>query len=205
MFVPWTKEKVIAKMSHTLEPYVMFTWVGYTEHKKMSQQAGSTLQATARHEHGFMQLCWRLRLEIHLHLMKTHGSLLGFCIVQCLFVPTFRKNVPKSPLKLTHPKDGCDIMPWNVETSVLRCKCPKHDYQRNNNHLETLRTNMDFQFLPQRTWTAVAQWLRCCATNRKVAGLIPAGVSGFFIEIKSFRSHYGPGVDSTSTSSISWW
>jgi hypothetical protein len=34
--------------------------------------------------------------------------------------------------------------------------------------------------------------------NRKVAGLIPAGVSGFFIDIKSFRSHYGPGVDSTS-------
>ena len=46
--------------------------------------------------------------------------------------------------------------------------------------------------------TAVAQWLRCCATNRKVAGSIPAGVSGFFIDIKSFRSHYGPGVDSSS-------
>ena len=46
--------------------------------------------------------------------------------------------------------------------------------------------------------TAVAQWLRCCATNRKVAGSIPAGVSGFFIDIKSFRSHYGPGVDSAS-------
>ena len=44
--------------------------------------------------------------------------------------------------------------------------------------------------------TAVAQWLRCCATNRKVAGSIPAGVSGF--DIKSFRSHYGPGVDSVS-------
>jgi len=42
----------------------------------------------------------------------------------------------------------------------------------------------------------VAQWLRYCATNRKVAGLIPDGVSGFFIDIKSFRSHYGPGVDS---------
>jgi len=38
--------------------------------------------------------------------------------------------------------------------------------------------------------TAVAQWLRCCATNRKVIG--------FFIDIKSFRSHYGPGVDSAS-------
>jgi len=41
--------------------------------------------------------------------------------------------------------------------------------------------------------TAVAQWLRYCATNRK-----DAGVSGFFIDIKSFRSHYGPGVDSAS-------
>ena len=47
-------------------------------------------------------------------------------------------------------------------------------------------------------WSAVAQWLRCSATNRKVAGSIPAGVSGFFIDTKSFRSHYGPGVDSAS-------
>ena len=46
--------------------------------------------------------------------------------------------------------------------------------------------------------TAVAQWLRCCATNQKVAGLIPAGVSGFFIDIKAFQSHHGPGVDSAS-------
>ena len=44
----------------------------------------------------------------------------------------------------------------------------------------------------------VAQWLRCCATNRKVAGSIPAGISGFFIDIKSFRSHYSPRVDSAS-------
>ena len=47
--------------------------------------------------------------------------------------------------------------------------------------------------------TAVAQWLRFSATNRKVAGSIPAGVSGFFIDIKSFRSHYGPGVDAVSS------
>ena len=46
--------------------------------------------------------------------------------------------------------------------------------------------------------TAVAQWLRYCATNRKVAGSIPAGVSGYFIDIKSFRSHCGPGVESAS-------
>ena len=42
------------------------------------------------------------------------------------------------------------------------------------------------------------QWLRCCAINRKVSGSISAGVSGFFIDIKSFLSHYGPGVDSAS-------
>ena len=28
--------------------------------------------------------------------------------------------------------------------------------------------------------TAVAQWLRCCATNRKVAGSIPVDVIGIF-------------------------
>jgi len=46
--------------------------------------------------------------------------------------------------------------------------------------------------------TAVAQGLRCFATNLKVAGSIPAGVSEFFIYIISFRSHYGPEVDSAS-------
>jgi len=44
----------------------------------------------------------------------------------------------------------------------------------------------------------VAQWVRRCATNRKVAGSIPAGVSEIFIDKKSFRSHYGPGFDSAS-------
>ena len=39
--------------------------------------------------------------------------------------------------------------------------------------------------------TAVAQWLRHCATNRKVAGSISAGVREFFIDIKSFRSPWG--------------
>ena len=42
--------------------------------------------------------------------------------------------------------------------------------------------------------TAVAQWLRCCATNRKVVGSIPDGVSEFFIDIKYFQSHYGHGA-----------
>jgi hypothetical protein len=44
--------------------------------------------------------------------------------------------------------------------------------------------------------TAVAQWLRYCATNQKVAGSIPDGVNFSFH--KSFWSQYGPGVDSAS-------
>ena len=28
--------------------------------------------------------------------------------------------------------------------------------------------------------TAVAQWLRCCVTNRKVAGSLPNGITGIF-------------------------
>jgi hypothetical protein len=33
---------------------------------------------------------------------------------------------------------------------------------------------------PMQRGTAVAQWLRYCATNRKVAGSIPDGVIGIF-------------------------
>ena len=44
----------------------------------------------------------------------------------------------------------------------------------------------------------MAQLLRCSVTNRKVAVSIPDGVMEFFIDMKSFRSHYGPGVDSAS-------
>jgi hypothetical protein len=37
--------------------------------------------------------------------------------------------------------------------------------------------------VPMKLGTAVAQWLRYCATNQKVAGSIPEGVVEFFIYI----------------------
>ena len=56
--------------------------------------------------------------------------------------------------------------------------------------------------------TAVAQWLRCCATNRKVDGSIPADVSGFFIDIISFDRTMAMGstqpLTEMGTRSISW-
>jgi len=56
--------------------------------------------------------------------------------------------------------------------------------------------------------TAVAQWLRCCATNRKVAGSISDGVAGIFHRHNS--SDRTMTLSSTqpltemSTGSISW-
>ena len=48
----------------------------------------------------------------------------------------------------------------------------------------TLLSNfVNYVFLLLCCGTAVAQWLRCCATNRKVAGSIPACVRGFLIDI----------------------
>ena len=44
------------------------------------------------------------------------------------------------------------------------------------------------------------RFLEYCAINWKVVGSIPAGVSGFLIDIISFRSHHGPGVSSASNS-----
>ena len=54
-----------------------------------------------------------------------------------------------------------------------------------------------FNEIQRKKGAAAAQWLRCCATNRKVAASIP-DVSGIFIAIKSFQSHYGHQVDSAS-------
>jgi hypothetical protein len=39
---------------------------------------------------------------------------------------------------------------------------------------------IDFHKAYDSTGHAVAQWLRHCAINRKVAGLIPDGVTGIF-------------------------
>jgi len=58
------------------------------------------------------------------------------------------------------------------------------------------------EVISSRYVSVLTEWLRRCATNRKVAGSIPAGLSGLFIDIKSFRSHYGPGVDSASNRNV---
>ena len=61
---------------------------------------------------------------------------------------------------------------------------------------------------PSGQGTAVAQWLRCCATNREVAGSVPDGVIGIFH--RHNPSDHTMALGSTqlltemSTRSISW-
>jgi hypothetical protein len=56
--------------------------------------------------------------------------------------------------------------------------------------------------------TAVAQWLRYCATNRKVAGSIPDGDIAFFIDVNPSDRTMAVGstqpLTEMSTRSISW-
>jgi hypothetical protein len=56
--------------------------------------------------------------------------------------------------------------------------------------------------------TAVAHWLRYCATNQKVAGSIPDGVMEFFIYINSSDRTMALGstqpLTEMSTRSTSW-
>jgi len=56
---------------------------------------------------------------------------------------------------------------------------------------------------------AVPQWLRCRATNQKVADSIPVGVIGFFIDIKILPIALSPWgstqpLTAMSTRSVSW-
>ena len=76
---------------------------------------------------------------------------------------------------------------------------PHNDVSTNTGpHIRRWSHNIIILTIVLQWGTAVVQWLRSCARNRKVARSIPAGVTGFFIDIKSFRSQYGPGVDSAS-------
>ena len=56
----------------------------------------------------------------------------------------------------------------------------------NHNNYDNLKLTLMYSHTHKYTYTytitgtAVAQWLRCCATNWKVAGSIPDGVIGIF-------------------------
>jgi len=74
---------------------------------------------------------------------------------------------------ISHPCEHC---------CILCLKKPRKQTVFNiNTRFTNTTTYVEFHTSTIITRTAVAQWLMCCATNRKFAGSIPAGVSGFFI------------------------
>jgi hypothetical protein len=78
-----------------------------------------------------------------------------------------------------------------IKPRVAWHMCVEQTYWCSTGQDNRTRSNRDCQVV---LGTAAAQWLRCCATNRKVTGSIPADV----IDVNSFRSHYDPGVGSDS-------
>jgi hypothetical protein len=73
---------------------------------------------------------------------------------------------------------------WNLARSLaprkewryLASRGTMHFSKRNNERLNNNTTNTVRSIGP----LMVAQWLRYCATNRKVAGSIPDGITGIF-------------------------
>jgi hypothetical protein len=80
---------------------------------------------------------------------------------------------------------------YNVLQNVLTAECYIHKY-----------------YIHTYIGTAIAQWLRYCATNQKVAGSIPNGVMEFFIDINTSDLTMALGwtqpLTEISTRSISW-
>ena len=69
-----------------------------------------------------------------------------------------------------------------------------HSFSKTNGRTESVRCLNLFSTLFGDRGSTVVKILCYKSEGRWFAGA--ASVSGFFIDIKSFRSHYGPGVDS---------
>jgi len=95
------------------------------------------------------------------------------------------------PLPSMHVPCPTYLISLNSFTLITPCKnidhtAPRHEvffFLDLNIFFSTL--SVIFISITSYVRTAVAQCLRFCATNRKVAVSIPAGVSGFFNDIKT--------------------
>ena len=119
----------------------------------------------------------------HCTCLRLHGTNVEFaCLPSCHFAFVIQTTLKTSTI--TYTSRVTKLYEWFGTNSTVSYL---HESIYNFLHRTTFNKG-----------TAVAQWLRCCATNQKDAGSIPSGVIGFFTDIKFFRSHYGPGVDSAS-------
>jgi hypothetical protein len=66
-----------------------------------------------------------------------------------------------------------------IQNLVTRSLCSYGETVRRTD-IQADKQFLDYANYCVKSGTAVAQWLRYCTTNRKVAGSIPDGVSGIF-------------------------
>ena len=95
------------------------------------------------------------------------------CVCMCSRVRAMCVYVPLQPLKNVA---NCNE---NVIENYVSRAHPKRAVLNSHNKINK-NTNLKIIFLTNKMGTAVAQWLRCCATNPKVARSIPDSVIGMF-------------------------
>ena len=114
------------------------------------------------------------------------------CILYRILVGKPERNRP-----LGRPTRKCEhkrMLRWfprlQAATACFSCSPPNLNFLDpyfifmwyvHNNHCHRVTDHLQLNTL-LLLGTAVAQWLRCSATNRKVASSIPASVSGYFTE-----------------------
>jgi hypothetical protein len=100
------------------------------------------------------------------HFLTTRTAVISFYNTRWLFPRLFDRSGMSN-----FENPSCTLLPHldNLCMSVLRRNMPSLTVT------PTLKTST-----AGNRGTAVAQWLGCCATNRKVAGSIPDGVTGIF-------------------------
>ena len=109
-------------------------------------------------------------------------------------------SIPENPRILQNPKaqyrvhNSPPLVPILSQIQPARTNklFPWNSFEYNSANYASILLNAPFHqvtqpkfgtylmHLPCVLGTAVAQWLRCCATNRKVASSIPDGVIGIF-------------------------
>jgi len=139
----------------------------------------------------FSRLLWTEVCASAVVMLDTPCSEVVWRVLATHSIRQFTLHFPSraSPCAITFQLNSMRSWPWNVFNT---------EASNAWDHCFAFELFLYIMLLYYRQGTAVAQWLRFCATNRKVAVSIPAGVSEFFIDIKSFRLHYVPGVDSAS-------
>ena len=129
-----------------------------------------------------------LDLRLHTNLMTSHKI--------CMFSKIVSRLLPTADFQTWQSSSKRDaihslLLPIRAVVTVVKTTCQYHSTQCLNvtlmliHNLFSLITQfLTFQVILTEVHsleaTAVAQWLRCCATNRKVAGSIPDGVTGIF-------------------------